>query len=375
VYSQPTGWARDQDPPRLSEGRAAINELSKLFELNPQGFELRRGLRILAVLMVPLVVLAAIGQEEFWVGVSFGALLVVLSDPGGEYSVRVQHMAVFALIGGLLTGLGFVVGRDAWWLAVLASFAITLVAGLTVKFGLHRFAAGSLLNIWFVVVLSLPSAFDLARIQTTAASQTLAWLIGAAIAIGYTGAWWLVRGRTAQAQPVPELIPGSTAPVELTRHVILFAVIRALALSVSVAIAFGLHVENADWMPIATIVAMKPSLQQSALIAEQRVIGTILGAALAALVLLTVANRYVLEVVIVVLGALAGMILTVNYVIYTIVVAGFVLIASDLGHPSDLSSEGRRVLFTLLGVGIAVFVMFLAGQLQKSAATRAPQAT
>jgi hypothetical protein len=262
-----------------------------------------------------------------------------------------------------------------WWLAVLASFAITLVAGLTVKFGLHRFAAGTLLNIWFVVVLSLPSAFDLARIQTTAASQTLAWLIGAAIAIGYTGAWWLVRGRTAQAQPAPEIIPGSTAPVELTRPVILFAVIRALALSISVAIAFGLHVENADWMPIATIVAMKPSLQQSALIAEQRVIGTILGAALAALVLLTVANRYVLEVVIVVLGALAGMILTVNYVIYTVVVAGVVLIASDLGHPSDLSSEGRRVLFTLLGVGISIFVMFLAGQLQRRAAARAPQAT
>ena len=45
---------------------------------------------------------------------------------------------------------------------------------------------------------------------------------------------------------------------------------------------------NADWMPVATIVAMKPSLQQSALVAEQHLAGATLGAAVAALFLLTV---------------------------------------------------------------------------------------
>jgi len=38
-----------------------------------------------------------------------------------------------------------------------------------------------------------------------------------------------------------------------------------------VAIAFGLHLPDADWMPIATLVAMQPSLQQSALVTAQRV--------------------------------------------------------------------------------------------------------
>ena len=54
---------------------------------------------------------------------------------------------------------------------------------------------------------------------------------------------------------------------------ILFVLIRAIALSVAIAIAFGLHLPNADWMPVATLVAMKPSLEQSTLVAEQRLPG------------------------------------------------------------------------------------------------------
>jgi uncharacterized membrane protein YgaE (UPF0421/DUF939 family) len=122
--------------------------------------------------------------------------------------------------------------------------------------------------------------------------------------------------------------------------VILFALLRAVALPISVAIAFGLQVPNANWMPIATIVAMKPSLQQSALVAEQRVAGTIRA---------------------------------MNYALYVAASAAVVLIAADLPNPSNLTAEGRRILFTFIGVGIAIIVMFLASLLQKRAAKAAPQ--
>ena len=45
----------------------------------------------------------------------------------------------------------------------------------------------------------------------------------------------------------------------------------------------------------------------------------------------------------------------------------------DLPHPSNLTDEGRRILFTFVGVGIAVVVMFLADLLQKRTAKAAPQ--
>ncbi len=281
-------------------------------------------------------------------------------------------MAEFAAIGAMLTALGFGVGGEAWGWAVLASFVITLLAGLAMRFGVRRFASGMLLNVWFVIVITLPGAYQSVHIHTNAWAQALAWLAGSALMIAFTCVVWLARGR--KAEPPSAILPGDTTSVELTKPVILFAVLRAVALSISVALAFGLHVQNADWMPIATIVAMKPSLQQSALIAEQRLAGTILGAAVAALFLLTVQNKYVLEGVMIVLGALAGAVRGVNYALYTAATAGFVLIAEDLPHPANLSEEGRRVLFTFAGVGIAVVVMFLASLLQKRAAKAAPQA-
>ena len=125
---------------------------------------------------------------------------------------------------------------------------------------------------------------------------------------------------------------------------------------------------------MATIIAMKPSLQQSALIAEQRIAGTVVGAAVAALVLLAVDNRTALEVIVVVLVALAASIHGVNYAWYTAAMAGAILIAADVPHPSNLADEGRRILFTFAGVGIAVIVMFLADLLQKHAAKPAPHA-
>jgi uncharacterized membrane protein YgaE (UPF0421/DUF939 family) len=141
--------------------------------------------------------------------------------------------------------------------------------------------------------------------------------------------------------------------------------------SIAVGISFGLKLPDADWMAIAAIIAMKPSLQQSALVAEQRVAGTIVGAAVAVLVLLPVDNITALEVIVVVLLALAASIRTMSYTFYTAAVAAAVLIAADVPDPSNLTHEGRRILFTLAGVGIAIIVLLLAGLLQKRTAKHA----
>jgi hypothetical protein len=62
---------------------------------------------------------------------------------------------------------------------VLVAFAVTLAAGLAVTFGVRRFVAALLLNIWFIVALGI--AFSLhqqARITSYAWAQVLAWAGG-----------------------------------------------------------------------------------------------------------------------------------------------------------------------------------------------------
>lgn len=357
-----------------------MNQLADVFRVKWHEFKLRRFV-VFGVILGLLIIVGVLPHDRrYFLSAIFGALVVALSDPGGKHGPRLARMSVMAGAGALLTALAFSIGAGPWGWVVLAAFLVTLLGGLAVKYGVHRFVSAYLLNVWFIIALSLPTllsfhlpgVYSSGLIQAQSWKQALAWLVGSALWLAYASVVWLVRGRTPQPQPVAE-IPGDISPRPLSRPLILFALIRAVAVAIAVGISFGLKLPDADWMPIAAIIAMKPSLQQSALIAAQRVAGTIVGAVVAVAVLLPVDNITALEVIVVVLLALAASIRTMSYTFYTAAVAAAVLIAADVPDPSNLSHEGRRILFTLAGVGIAVIVLLLAGLLQKRTAKPASQ--
>ena len=348
-----------------------MGRLSELFAFKRERLNWRRALFVMAASLLLLIVFIAIDKEQYLLSATFAVLFVGVGDPGGAYGHRASHMAGFALVGAALTALGFGVGGAAWGWVVVAAFAVTLLAGLTIAFGLHRFAAALLLNIWFVVALSLAEGYGSGSGSNTW-GQVLAWVVGAALWISFAGVLWLARGRKDQPPPVPE-IPGDVSPRKLTRPLIMFAVIRALAVAITVAIAWGLDVSDADWMPIAALAAMKGSLDQTTFVAEQRLAGALIGAAAASVLLLTVANTHALEAAIIVAFTVGAAIHSANYALYCAAIAAGVLIAIDLPHPSDLGAEGRRVLFTFIGVGVAVVVMLLADLLAKHAAKAHPK--
>jgi hypothetical protein len=353
--------------------------LSRVFQVDPTGVSWQRGAVLLDITLVPLVVFWAIGHEEYLLSAVFGALFVALADPGGPIGHSVSTTAVYALAGAAMTALAFgISGAASGWLA-LAAFAVTLVAGLAAAFGVHRFVAALLLNIWFLVALSLGVSLDeQARVTSHTWAQVLAWTGGAALWIVGASVAWLVGGRQDRDQVVAEL-PGDTSRRPLTRSVVLFAVIRAVVIGGLVAIVYGQDLSHGDWMPIAAIVAMKPSLGQTTLVAVQRLTGALIGAVAAALLMLVPAHEHGadlvsithgLEVVAIVLFMHAAAIRFWSYAVYCAAVAAGALVMVDLPHPSDYSAEGYRVLWTFCGVGVAVVVMLLAERL----ARRAPDA-
>ncbi len=353
--------------------------LSKVFELNPAALNWARAVMLLDVMLVPLVVLWAIGHELYLLSALFGLLSAVLADPGGGYAQRASRIAGFSLIGAGITALGFGIGGDAWGWLVLAAFGVTLSAGLAVTLGLHRFVAAVVLNVWFVVVLGF--AFSLhqhPRITDYVWAQVLAWAGGSALWLVVTFGAWLVCRRRPWPQPIAEL-PGDTSRRSLTPPMIMFAVIRALAIASTSALAFGLSLSYGYWMSIAALVAMKPSLQQSTLIAVQRLVGAAIGAAGAAVLLLIPASEHGfrlfeithgLEVVALVLLVHGVATRFWNYALYCGFIAAGVLILVDLPQPSHFDAVGYRVLWTVAGVGIGVLVMLLAGLLAKRAAPK-----
>ncbi|KOX00917.1 hypothetical protein ADK65_11000 [Streptomyces sp. NRRL B-1140] len=348
--------------------------LSKVFELNPAGLNWPRAVAFLDTALVPMFVFWAIGYEVYLLSALFGLLFAALADPGGSYGYRALHIAVFALIGAGVTALGFGIGSEAWGWLVLASFLVTLAAGLAAVFGVRRFVNALLLNIWFIVAVAFEfSLHKEGHITSYTWGQVLSWAGGAALWIVVTFLWWLVRGRVEQEQPFSEL-PGDTSRRELTPPLILFAVIRAVVIGGTVALAFGLDLSYGSWIPIAAMIALKPNLEQAAIVSAQRLSGALIGAIVAALLLWVAASEQGLklfaihrglELVALVLFMHGAGIRFWNYTLYTAAIAAGVLILVDLPQPSDDSAEGYRVLWTLCGVGISLLVMLMAGLLAK----------
>ena len=346
--------------------------LSRVFDVNPSGLNWPRAVLFLDVALVPLVVFWAVGHEQYLLSALFGALFAGLADPGGDYGYRIARIGGLALIGAGVTALGFGLGGSAWGWLLLVSFVVTLLAGLALTFGARRFAEAVLLNVWFIVALALGASLHRqTQIISHTWAQVAAWVGGSALWLAAMSFAWLVGGRRDMPQPVTEL-PGDNSPRTLTPQQRAFAVVRAVAIAGSVAIAFGLNLSHAAWLPIAAIVAMKPSLEQSTLVATQRVVGALMGAGAAILLLLIPASEHGLrlfaiergmEVIAIVLFLHAAATRFFNYAIYTGAIAAGVLILQDLIQPSNYSAEADRVFWTLAGVAIGVVVTPLASLL------------
>ena len=76
-----------------------------------------------------------------------------------------------------------------------------------------------------------------------------------------------------------------------------------------------------------------------------------------------------------ILAALAGTFRSANYAIYCTCMAAVVLTVDGVSNPTSHAAEGRRVLFTFIGLGIGLIVLLLAGLLKRRAAKPAPAAT
>ena len=367
--------------PPVHRGKVA-SWLSKVFELNPAAINWPRAVMILDVLLVPLVVFWAIGYEQYLLSAVFGVLFAALADPGGGYWQRAFRVFVFGAIGAGLTALAFGIGGDAWGWLVLAAFAVTLVAGLAVMFGVHRFVAAFLLNIWFIIALAVAFSFHHhTHITQYTWAQTVAWAGGAVLWIVVTFIVWLVRGRHDQPPAFAE-IPGDTSRRKLTPPLITFAVLRALVMAGTLAIAFGLtSASHGYWLPVGAIVAMKPSLEQSTLTAVQRVAGALIGGVAAGLLLLIPANLNGLHLFATDIGlSMVAIVILIhgvgirfyNYALYYSAISAGVLLLIDLPQPTNYGDEGYRLLWTLCGVAIGVLVMLLAGLLGKRRTAKAP---
>ena len=335
---------------------------ANLFEFKTDKLNWGAGLRVTLALFVPLIVLGVLGLTQYWTSVSLAALFVGASDQltlGAPIGYRMWRLGIITLVGALLTALGLVLGVN-WELAVLGTFVISLLCGASLAWGQPAALAAYLLNIWFFVALSLHGG------AAQALPQALAWLIG--------GAFYMLLALVRFARhPSPSEPAQGTALVQspgslfatyfalfrFTSPLFRFVLLKALAVTVGAAIGFGFDLPYAHWVPIFTLIVLQDDFEQTLNIFVQRLVGTILAATLAAVLLSGVHNKYLLALVIIVSAFIANSMRGANMLIYIFFSTVEILLLIDLPTPGSLADVWARVLNVFIGALIAVVVVFL----------------
>ena len=140
----------------------------------------------------------------------------------------------------------------------------------------------------------------------------------------------------------------------LLRH----AARMAVTVSIGAAIAAWMGIARASWVTVAVVIVLQPDSGSTVRRAVQRVLGTVVGAGIAALLVPFLRSPTLIGIVLFPLSALALALRPLNYGLFTLLVTPvFLLMAEVLS--GDWHLAGARIESTLIGGGLAFAAQLL----------------
>jgi hypothetical protein len=337
-----------------------------------------KGARAAVSMLLPLLVLEVLGHNHVGssaaTGTLLGVLFVAFCDLGSTRRERLLAMSAAVVVGTLLLGLGAWIGGP-WWVAVPALGLATFLSGLLPVFGKVAAQVGTILTIVFALALGQAG-------RTTSALLTaLGFFFGGVffvlLVLAILGAERLAR--SLAHQPAPALPPPPAAlaapRTALPSRTLLLqlALLRALGTAAIAGIAWGANVPYPHWAPVVVIASVRPDQVAAVNLTIQRILGTVLGAGLADVVLNWVASPPVLIVL-----AVAGMFLAftvkdVNNTFFIFFLTLLTLLLLNIPAPGP-TYVVLRIVATLIGAVAALGVSWLSVLLVQQANRATPPA-
>lgn len=139
------------------------------------------------------------------------------------------------------------------------------------------------------------------------------------------------------------------------RHGIRFGVTAA----VGTAIGLGFRLERGYWVPLTIAVVLQPYASATLQRALMRVLGTVVGASIGALLLSAVHSEAGLIILLALLAFVFMSLIPLNYGLAVVFITPMVVVLLALPHPGDLSIAVSRVVDTLIGGALALAGGFL----------------
>jgi hypothetical protein len=155
-----------------------------------------------------------------------------------------------------------------------------------------------------------------------------------------------------------------------------YALLLALTGLVAQAIAELVHFQNAYWIPMTALIIMKPDLLLTNARAIARLGGTLVGAALATLVAMTLRPDGIwLSVLIIVSIYLAYALQNVNYALYAVPLTSYIAFILAVGRTPEVSTAEHRVIATAIAGAVAMLIhaLYVRDELRRVARTFLPK--
>lgn len=117
--------------------------------------------------------------------------------------------------------------------------------------------------------------------------------------------------------------------------------------------------ERGYWLIITVLVIVKPVFADTRRRAAERVVGSVVGGAVAALLAACVRNVVLLDLLLVTFSVLAYSHVRHNYGVFVLFLTPFVVLMIETVQPTDWRIVLTRVVYTLLGGAIALTISYL----------------
>ncbi len=194
-----------------------------------------------------------------------------------------------------------------------------------------------------------------------AGTRALLILAGGTLQTLFMVGVWKVRSPYAASQE-NDPFPGFLSAVPILRRALRergetfqYAVRQGLTVATAAELARYLELASGYWVPMTALIVLKPGLRETFQRGLERVAGTLLGAALATLLVhalrldpVTVAGLTVL------FAWLAYTLINVNYGVFAVFLTGYIVFLLDFGGLSTQVVAARRAVNTALGGGLAL---------------------
>jgi hypothetical protein len=286
---------------------------------------------LVAVVLVAGGIVTAIG------GTAAGLVVGLASGSAMTFGtvMSTRSAAAVTLLLGVAAALGAAVSEDPW-ASGIAVGAITLASAAASTYSSGMLMLAPLITLVFAV-----------------SDRGMPWwlaglwgVIGGLIGLGIAA---LMRYGKHPPRPLPWAIAW--------RH----AVVLAVAAGGATAVAELLGLQYGFWVAVTMLVALRPAPEERGALVVPRVVGTLLGAVLAALVVLLLPADLVLVAAIGFLVALAAYAMSGNYFLQTLFLTPMLLLFVSHGDDPGATVELTlvRVLFTAIGAVLVVLLVWL----------------